>query len=218
MNQKELDKQIRYLRNEFSEKFDQLQKDQKLIWKAILKMAENVDTQKEVIAEALKLTNDVQKGSVDLFREMMDEIESLKHNKIPKKYYFRLRNQKGRDIVLATIIDKGKHLFDNTITLPTTIKEINSNIETSIAKKKFGENSSIQIKEYLLDKNEKKLNKDGSFLILTEKEIQLLELFEKNSKPISKKKILSLVWHYACLLYTSPSPRDRQKSRMPSSA
>ena len=24
--------------------------------------------------------------------------------------------------------------------------------------------------------------------------------------------------HYPCLLYTSPSPRDRQKSRMPSSA
>ena len=35
-----------------------------------------------------------------------------------------------------------------------------------------------------------------------------------------------LLWHWrtvvaifrACLLYTSPSPRDRQKSRMPSSA
>ena len=25
-------------------------------------------------------------------------------------------------------------------------------------------------------------------------------------------------WNYTCLLYTSPSPRDRQKSRMPSSA
>ena len=25
-------------------------------------------------------------------------------------------------------------------------------------------------------------------------------------------------WSLACLLYTSPSPRDRQKSRMPSSA
>ena len=25
-------------------------------------------------------------------------------------------------------------------------------------------------------------------------------------------------WLYLCLLYTSPSPRDRQKSRMPSSA
>ena len=26
------------------------------------------------------------------------------------------------------------------------------------------------------------------------------------------------IWDVACLLYTSPSPRDRQKSRMPSSA
>ena len=26
------------------------------------------------------------------------------------------------------------------------------------------------------------------------------------------------IFFYACLLYTSPSPRDRQKSRMPSSA
>ena len=25
-------------------------------------------------------------------------------------------------------------------------------------------------------------------------------------------------WYLTCLLYTSPSPRDRQKSRMPSSA
>ena len=29
---------------------------------------------------------------------------------------------------------------------------------------------------------------------------------------------LPLHGHYLCLLYTSPSPRDRQKSRMPSSA
>ena len=27
-----------------------------------------------------------------------------------------------------------------------------------------------------------------------------------------------LSWNITCLLYTSPSPRDRQKSRMPSSA
>ena len=29
---------------------------------------------------------------------------------------------------------------------------------------------------------------------------------------------LKTFWNYICLLYTSPSPRDRQKSRMPSSA
>ncbi len=108
-----------------------------------------------------------------------------------------IKNSECIKILASEKNNKNNHLFDNIIRLPTTIKEMNSIIETSIAKKKFGENSSIQIKEYLLDKNEKKLYKDGSFLILTEKEVQLLELFEKNSKPVSKKEILSLVWHYA---------------------
>ena len=35
--------------------------------------------------------------------------------------------------------------------------------------------------------------------------------------PPNKTKLLSDSSYY-CLLYTSPSPRDRQKSRMPSSA
>ena len=32
------------------------------------------------------------------------------------------------------------------------------------------------------------------------------------------KQIVLALHNYHCLLYTSPSPRDRQKSRMPSSA
>ena len=108
-----------------------------------------------------------------------------------------IKNSECIKILATSKNNENSHFFDNIIKLPTTIKEINDVYEISISKKKFGENSSIQIKKYLLDKNEKKLNKDGSFLILTEKEIQLLELFEKNSKPISKSKILSLVWHYA---------------------
>ena len=32
------------------------------------------------------------------------------------------------------------------------------------------------------------------------------------------EKTDELEYYYPCLLYTSPSPRDRQKSRMPSSA
>ena len=67
--------------------------------------------------------------------------------------------------------------FDFLLKLPTTIKEINSLIESSAAKKKFFKNSSIMIKSYKLDKNEKKLFKGSRFIILTEKEIQLLELF-----------------------------------------
>ena len=58
-------------------------------------------------------------------------------------------------------------------------------------------NSSIEIKNYLLDKNERKLSKLEDFIILTEKEIQLLELFLINKKPISKDNILSSVWNYS---------------------
>ena len=35
---------------------------------------------------------------------------------------------------------------------------------------------------------------------------------------LGKRGEVSLVYAGGCLLYTSPSPRDRQKSRMPSSA
>ena len=31
-------------------------------------------------------------------------------------------------------------------------------------------------------------------------------------------RLISKLWLWNCLLYTSPSPRDREKSRMPSSA
>ena len=50
---------------------------------------------------------------------------------------------------------------------------------------------------YLLDKNEKKLSKLEKFIILTEKEIQLLDLFLNNKKPVSKDRILSSVWNYS---------------------
>lgn len=87
--------------------------------------------------------------------------------------------------------------YDFILSLPTTLKEINSVVENLLAKRLFNKNSSIKIKSYFLDKNEKKLIRNQKFLILTEKEIQLLELFQEINKPISKKEILSLVWHYS---------------------
>ena len=87
--------------------------------------------------------------------------------------------------------------FDHIINLPTSIKEMNRIIEDIFAKKRFNKNSSIEIKSYILDKNEKKLVKKNNFVILTEKEIQLIELFLNSKKPISKKNILSFVWNYS---------------------
>ena len=45
-----------------------------------------------------------------------------------------------------------------------------------------------------------------------------VELDKKILKKIEDKLNLSDYQSKCCLLYTSPSPRDRQKSRMPSSA
>ena len=84
-----------------------------------------------------------------------------------------------------------------SLELPTTLEEINAIIENAAAKKKFNLNSSIEIKSYLLNKNEKKLSKENQFIILTEKEIQLIELFLNTKKPISKDNILSSVWNYS---------------------
>ena len=87
--------------------------------------------------------------------------------------------------------------FDAYLQLPTTLKDINLIVENTAAKIRFNENSSIDIKSYLMNKNEKKLSMQNKFILLTEKEIQLLELFLNNKKPISKDNILSSVWNYS---------------------
>ena len=52
--------------------------------------------------------------------------------------------------------------------------------------------------ESVSEENYDNLNSKNEIeIILTEKEIQLLELFLKNKKPISKNKILSSVWNYS---------------------
>lgn len=87
--------------------------------------------------------------------------------------------------------------YDASLELPATLKEINAIVENTAAKKKYNINSSIEIKDYFLNKNEKKLSKSNKFIILTEKEIQLLQLFLTTNKPITKDNILSSVWNYS---------------------
>ena len=116
-----------------------------------------------------------------------------------------LENTKIREIITNTnavkilVTDKNEknNIYDDILKIPTSIKEINYVIEKSVAKKTFNKNSSIKIKSFLLDKNEKKLIKDNKSIILTEKEVQLLELLVQNKKPISKNQILNLIWNYS---------------------
>lgn len=124
---------------------------------------------------------------VILFHE--DALNDMENNKII--------NNSNSLKVLASSKKKILENFDAFLKLPTSLREINIVVESVAAKKVFNKNSSIEIKEYLLNKNEKKLLKDKNEIILTEKEIQLLELFLNNKRPISKDKILSSVWNYS---------------------
>ena len=56
---------------------------------------------------------------------------------------------------------------------------------------------------------------------LTQRRRQVLSALMQSSSPLSAYEVLDLCNRStasACLLYTSPSPRDRTRSRMPSSA
>ena len=113
----------------------------------------------------------------------------------------QLLSQIKKNNILKIFFFSGKQKKDyerqEDIKLPIHISDFNNKILELISKDKFHLNSMISIGNYILDKNEKKLIRNESFILLTEKEIQLLELFLAISKPISKNEILKEVWKYS---------------------
>ena len=116
-----------------------------------------------------------------------------------------LKDKKKKDLIIKSklikiCVSKSRltHAeFDACLAIPVAIAEINKLIEDVAAKKLFSINSSIKVKKYLLNKNEKKLIKNKDYIVLTEKEVNLLELFLDSKKPVSKNNILSSVWNYS---------------------
>ncbi len=98
------------------------------------------------------------------------------------------------------IIYKSKKIkgFDDIekLELPASIDQINKIVKNNIVKKEYKTNSSLKINHYNLDKNTRRLMKNGIELELTEKEIGLIELLNKKSFT-KKKEILSEIWKYS---------------------
>ena len=136
------------------------------------------------------IKNDIIQNNVDVLICHKDKLEDKEAMNLIKKYNCLKILASNKDI-------KNLKTFNFILKLPTSIKEINNLVESSVAKEKFVKNSSIYVKSYSIDKNEKKLFKDNNFIVLTEKEIQLLELFLSTKEPIPKEKILLQVWKYS---------------------
>ena len=101
---------------------------------------------------------------------------------------------------ISILIGKNKKQFNNyhhQMNLPLKINDFINVIDDLRSKRKFSDNSTIKLKNYILNKNERKLFKDSISIILTEKEVQLLELFVERKKILSKNEILERVWKYS---------------------
>ena len=110
--------------------------------------------------------------------------------------------------IINDIKDKGKILVSNTnksnsisydekLRMPFCILDFNKKIINLITRQVFIKNSSVKIKDYTLDKNEKKLKKSRKFVVITEQEIKLIELLFYSKVSVTKKNILESAWQYS---------------------
>ena len=83
------------------------------------------------------------------------------------------------------------------LVMPFSILDLKKKIISLIAKKKFRKNSLIDLKGYIIDKNERKIKKNNLELQLSEKEINFLVLFSEIKEPINRNLVLKNVWNYS---------------------
>ena len=103
--------------------------------------------------------------------------------------------------ILITESSTPKSTFSNELreqlNMPFTILEFEKMVISLIAKNEFKKNSLIQLNDYTINKNERKIKKNDVELQLSEKEINFLVLFSKSKEPIGRNLVLKKVWNYS---------------------
>ena len=94
-------------------------------------------------------------------------------------------------------ITKKNFSFNNHVYLPLNILDLKKKVNDLLSSFKFSKNSSVNIKNYTINKNLKTMRKNNIFINLTEKEVNLLVLLNKEKKPLNKKLILKKIWKYS---------------------
>ena len=136
-------------------------------------------------------------------------LKRLRANAATKALPIIMVTARSTEIDMVKGLDQGA---DDYITKPFGVMELLSRVKALLRRiKPMSEETLLQYKNILLDRERRVCTVDGQSLELTYKEYELLRLFLSNIGIVLTRDMI-------CLLYTSPSPRDRQKSRMPSSA
>ena len=87
--------------------------------------------------------------------------------------------------------------FIDQLNFPFSILDFEKKAVSLLAKYEFNKSSLINLRGYIIDKNERKIKKDNLELKLTEKEISFLILFSKDDKPVNRNIVLDKVWNYS---------------------
>ena len=96
-----------------------------------------------------------------------------------------------------TSIKKFNNIMIDQIAMPFKILNFKNKIIAALARYKFKRSSIIELGQYTIDKNERKIKKNNLELKLTEKEINFLIFFTSHDKSISKDFILKNLWNYS---------------------
>ena len=87
--------------------------------------------------------------------------------------------------------------FFEELNMPFSILVFEKKLVSLLARYNFRKSSIINIHNYILDQNERKIKKNNLELQLSEKEINFLVLFSKSKKPVNKNVVLKNVWNYS---------------------
>ena len=160
----------------------------------------------------LEIINEVKlfsKFKIQYYEDLnLCEQDAEKHNTLAiffvgKKDISSFRKNKINNFpsILITESSIPKSMFSSELReqlkMPFTILEFEKKVISLLAKNEFRKNSLIQLDDYTIDKNERKIKKNDLELQLSEKEINFLILFSKNKEPISRNLVLKNVWNYS---------------------
>ena len=160
----------------------------------------------------LEIINEVKlfsKFKIQYYEDLnLCEQDAEKHNSlaiffVKKKDISYFSKNKINDFpsILITESSIPKSMFSSELReqlkMPFTILEFEKKVISLLAKNEFKKNSLIQLGDYTIDKNERKIKKNNLELQLSEKEINFLILFSENKKPLSRNLVLKNVWKYS---------------------
>ena len=170
--------------------------------------------------EALSLIKD-KKPDLVLLDWMLPDLSGIKICQYLKQ------DEKVKNIPIIMLTAKGEEEdkvkglntgAEDYMTKPFSFPELLARIKSLL--KRVKPNIVSEEATYLdlkIDRESMKVFRKEKEISLGPKEYKLLDFLIKQPKRVySREQLLEYVW--GCLLYTSPSPRDRTRSRMPSSA